>query len=167
VNDRVSLSDRARSGHGTDTRGGLLHLAGDGLRPVRAGCGLALGFWPEGVQRLRCSKGGSRRCFLRSDFRKDLRVPLDGGGATPDTKRAMPGSEPGPFSLHLSGIAGAGQCASRQRGAPALLMRPFQERRWPRRPVGVEAPGATGAPRSAGSGGAAAPGGRRGLRVRP
>ena len=41
MNDRVSPFDRAHSGHGTDTRRWLLHLAGDGLRPVQAGCA-----WP-------------------------------------------------------------------------------------------------------------------------
>jgi hypothetical protein len=30
-----------------------LHLAGDGPRPVRAGFGLALDYWPEAAQRLR------------------------------------------------------------------------------------------------------------------
>jgi hypothetical protein len=39
------------------------HLAGDGPRPVRAGSGLALGFWPEGVQRLRRSRVGPEDAF--------------------------------------------------------------------------------------------------------
>jgi hypothetical protein len=39
-------------------------------------------------------KGGSRRCFLRSGL-KGSSGALDGGGAPPDTERAIPEVEPG------------------------------------------------------------------------
>jgi hypothetical protein len=54
--------------------GDRLHCAGDGPRPVRAGFGLALGFWPEGVQ-APTLKGGSRRCFLRSGSERIFGCP--------------------------------------------------------------------------------------------
>ena len=70
-----------------------------GMARVRSGQAAA---WPLVSDRRGAEaptlKRGSRRCFLRSGFRKDLRVPLDGGGAPPDTERAIPGSQP---SQHL------------------------------------------------------------------
>ncbi len=51
------------------------HLAGDGPRAVRAGSCLALGLWPEGVQRLRRSRVGPEDHFCEA-VRNDLRVPL-------------------------------------------------------------------------------------------
>jgi len=48
------LSDRARSGHGiAPLLDDCCTLQGMARVPIRAGYGLALGFWPEGVQRLR------------------------------------------------------------------------------------------------------------------
>jgi hypothetical protein len=51
------------------------HCAGDGPGPVRAGSRLALGPWPEGVQRLRRSRAGPEDHFCEA-VRNDLQVPL-------------------------------------------------------------------------------------------
>jgi len=55
------------------------HPAGDGPCPVRAGSCLALGLWPEGVQRLRRSRVGPEDHFCEA-VRNDLRVPLKAEG---------------------------------------------------------------------------------------
>jgi hypothetical protein len=74
-----------------------LHGAGDGPRPVRAGSGLALGFWPECPQRPPASSVTSRVrsagtfCCARCPR---VTVTLDAGGADTYTPRAIPGSEP-------------------------------------------------------------------------
>jgi hypothetical protein len=89
------LSDRARSRHGVDPQRMTAApcrgwpASGSGQAPA-----WPLGFWPEGVQAPTLKSG-------RRSFPKETRSALDGGGAPPDTERAIPG-HPGPTTaLHL------------------------------------------------------------------
>jgi len=88
------------------------------MRPVRAGPCLAHGLWPEGVQRLRRSRAGPEDHF-RGAVRNDLQVPLTAEG-TPDTERAIPGSEFSPFE-YIGGLDAAGCLAAGDPGARGHL----------------------------------------------
>src|SRR5215469_8866822 len=72
------------------------HVAGDGLRPVRAGSRLALGLWPEGVQRLRRSRVGPGDHFCEA-VRNDLWAPLTVEGHS----RTLSGPFPDPTPTRL------------------------------------------------------------------
>jgi len=58
------------------SRGDCPHRAGDGPRPVRAGSAWPLVSDRRGCRGLRRSRGGSRRCFLRSGFERIFGCPL-------------------------------------------------------------------------------------------
>ena len=91
-------------------------LVGDGPRPVRAGSGLALGFWQEGVQRLRRSRAGPEDDFCEA-VRNDLRVPLTVEGH-PRTLSG-PSTEPGLTLNCASGSSYATASMTRPSGASA------------------------------------------------
>src|SRR5262249_54250926 len=87
-----SPPDRACNGHGLD----YPHRAGDGPRPGR----LVAAPWS-------LTGGGAeapRSGVAEGHFRKETRGALDGGGAPPPTKRAIPGPEPG-FRPALPAVA--------------------------------------------------------------
>jgi hypothetical protein len=88
------LSDRARSGHGVDPQGMTAAPCRGWPASGPGRLRLALGFWPEGVQRLRRSR------VTGGHFRRKREAPLTVEGH-PDTERAIPG-HPGPTTaLHL------------------------------------------------------------------
>jgi hypothetical protein len=99
------LSDRARSGHGVDPQRMTAAPCRDGPRPVRAGSRLALGFWPEGVQRLRRSR------VAGGHFRRKREASLTVEGHP----RTLSGPSPDPGS--------APSCHSRRCG-PGVIVRP-------------------------------------------
>jgi len=96
----------------SDPAPGRLHRAGDGPRPVRAGSGLALGFWPECPQWLR----GQARLSVYIDRHPSARV----------------GCPAGTVALEAGGAGTYTQRPSRIRTQPELLHLPVYVGSWTR-----------------------------------